>query len=76
VEVEVSVGESVAGVEECLGVLEAVLTGAAMTAVAWSGFGDFVIDGIAEGVKVNSIMVIGSGVESLICLMTQFPKLV
>jgi hypothetical protein len=76
VAVGVSVGERVAGVDDALGVLDVVLTGMAITAVAWSSFGEGVIDGMAEGVEVDSIMVTGSDVESPDWIMTQFPRFV
>ena len=77
VEVGVSVGKRVAGVDDGLGVLEAVLAaGMASTAVAWASLGEGVIDGMAKGVEVDSITVTGSGVESPVVLMIQLPKFV
>src|SRR5687767_9661882 len=70
--VGVSVGGRVAGVEEGLGVREAVLPGAAMMGVSRAG--DDVTDGIANGVDVDSITVTGSGGASPVRFMIQFPK--
>jgi hypothetical protein len=74
--VDVSVAGRVAGVEEGLGVRETVLTGAGITGVAESGFGEAVFDGIAKGVTVGWMMETGSeaGGASPIWIMTQFPK--
>src|SRR5690242_5211029 len=78
VDVGVSVAGSVAGVDEGLGVREAVVTGAARTGVSLSDSGEDVPDGIAKGVIVDSTMEIGSGAEgaSPILIMTQCPKFV
>src|SRR5512134_2119559 len=61
VEVGVSVAGRVAGVDEGLGVREAVMAGAAMTGVCLSGLGEDVLDGIAKGVIVDSTIETGSG---------------
>ena len=76
--VGVSVGGRVAGVEEGLSVREAVLAGAARTGVSSSISAVDVIDGMAEGVKVDSPAVISSGLgdASPVCIMTQFAKFV
>src|SRR5688572_4825936 len=78
VDVGVSVAGRVAGVEDGLGVREAVLRGAATTGVSSSGSGDDVVDGIAEGVEDASPTVTGSGrgEASPIWIIIQFPKLV
>jgi len=73
VEVGVSVGGRVAGVEEGLSVREAVLTGAAMTRVPSSR--EDVMDG-TERVDVDSLKVTGFSVgePTPVRIMIQFPK--
>ena len=75
VAVNVSVAGRVAGVEEGLGVREAVLKGAALTGVAEADLGENVFDGIARGVGDDSITVTGSGGGDVnpIRIMTQSP---
>jgi hypothetical protein len=60
VRVGVSVAGRVAGVEDGLAVREAVLTGGATTGVSSLIMGDNVIDGIKEGVEVDSMTLTGS----------------